>query len=90
MATTLDARLNVRLTVQLKDLIVEAASLQGQSVTDFAVSTLAETARRIVQQNSMTILSDRDRDVFLAMLDSQDRPNETLRRAAKRYKKHYG
>ena len=90
MATTLQARLDVRLTAQLKELIVEAASLQGQSVTDFAVSTLAETARRIVQQNSMTILSDRDRDIFLAMLDSQDKPNETLRRAAKRYKKHYG
>jgi uncharacterized protein (DUF1778 family) len=87
MAVTLEARLDVRLSRQLKELIQEAAELTGQSLTDFAVSTLTETARRIVQQNSMTVLSNRDRDVFLALLDADDPPNEALRKAAKRFRK---
>jgi uncharacterized protein (DUF1778 family) len=89
MAVTLEARLDVRLSRQLKELIQEAAELTGQSLTDFAVSTLAETARRIVQQNSMTVLSNRDRDVFLTLLDADDPPNEALRKAAKRFRKRH-
>jgi uncharacterized protein (DUF1778 family) len=89
MAVTLEARLDVRLSKQLKELIQEAAELTGQSLTDFAVSTLTETARRIVQQNSMTVLSNRDRDVFLTLLDADDPPNEALRKAAKRFRKRH-
>jgi len=89
MAVTLEARLDVRLSRQHKELIQEAADLTGQSLTDFAVSTLTETARHIVQQNSMTVLSNRDRDVFLALLDADDPPNEALRKAAKRFRKRH-
>jgi uncharacterized protein (DUF1778 family) len=85
-----DARLDFRLNRQLKELIDQAACLMGQSVSDFAVSTLVERARRIVQENSTTILSDRDRDIFLAMLDADGRPNEALKRAARRFKARHG
>lgn len=85
-----DARLDFRLNRQMKELIDRAASLTGQSVSDFAISTLVEKARRIIQENGTTVLSDRDRDIFLAMLDSDARPNEALKRAAKRYKARHG
>lgn len=85
-----DARLVFRLNRQMKELIDRAASLMGQSVSDFAVSTLVEKARRIVQENGITVLSDRDRDIFLAMLDDDARPNEALKRAAKRYGAFHG
>lgn len=85
-----NARLDFRLNRQLKELIDQAASLMGQSVSDFAISTLVEKARRIVRENSTTILSDHDRDIFLAMLDSDARPSEALKRAAKRYKARHG
>ena len=52
MAATLNARLDVRLPNQLKDIIQQAAELNGQSVSDFVVSTLSETARRIVQRDA--------------------------------------
>ncbi len=35
-----DARLNFRLSADLKEVIEEAAASLGQSVSDFAVSTL--------------------------------------------------
>ncbi len=35
-------------------------------------------------------LSDRDRDQFLALLDSDEEPNEALRQAACRFKRTHG
>ena len=64
---------------KIKELIQEAAELTGQSLTDFAVSTLTETARRIVQQNSMTVLSNRDRDVFLTQAEFAGEAGVALR-----------
>ncbi len=90
MATKMDARLDVRLPGPLKELIQQAADLSGQTVSDFVVSTLTEKARRMVQQERLTILSDRDRDRFLKMLDADIKPNSALRRAAKWYQKQHG
>jgi hypothetical protein len=41
-------------------------------------------------EESLSPLSDRDRDRFLALLDNPPPPNKALRRAAGRYKKRYG
>jgi len=90
MAAALDSRLNVRLNRKLKKLIQEAAALNGQTLTDFIVSTLSERARKIVQQEWLTMLSNRDRDIFLTMLDADTKPNSALRKAAAWYKKNYG
>ncbi len=86
-----DARLNFRLPAELKAVIEEAAAALGQSVSDFAVSTLVQTARTVIHQRSVTELTNRDRDRFLALLDDTDaKPNKALVNAAKRYKKHFG
>ncbi len=86
-----DARLNFRLPTDLKEVIEEAAATLGQSVSDFAVSTLVRQARTIIEQRNVTVLGDRDRDRFIALLDDAEaRPNPALLKAAKRYKKHLG
>ncbi len=86
-----DARLNFRLPADLKEVIEEAAVSLGQSVSDFAVSTLVQQARSVIEQRNVTTLSDRDRDRFIALLDdAETRPNAALVRAAKRYKKTLG
>lgn len=86
-----DARLNFRLPAELKDVIEAAAAHLGQSVSDYAVATLVQNARGILRQHDITVLSDRDRDIFVALLDRADaRPNKALADAAKRYKKHFG
>jgi uncharacterized protein (DUF1778 family) len=83
-----DARIAIRLPASFKSTIEEAAALRGQSLTDFAVSTLMDGAHRIIEENRVTELSNRDRDRFLAMLDDdQVRPNKALRAAAKAYRK---
>jgi uncharacterized protein (DUF1778 family) len=81
------ARLNFRLSAELKETIEEAAAQLGQTVSDFAISTLVTTARRVLQEHQVTWLSQRDRDRFVALLDdAESRPNKALRAAAKRYK----
>lgn len=86
-----DARLNFRLSSDLKTLIEEAAAALGQSVSDYAVSTLVRNARTVLQQTQATELSNRDRDLFLALLDDTDaKPNKALSDAAKLYKKRIG
>jgi uncharacterized protein (DUF1778 family) len=83
-----EARLNFRLRPDLKQVIEAAAAQLGQSVSDFAVSTLVRQARQVVQEQSITHLSKRDRDIFLAALDRTDlQPNKKLLAAARRYKR---
>lgn len=83
-----EARINFRLSSALKKTIEDAAAEMGQSVSDFAVSTLVQSARRILQEQQVTRLSERDRIQFAAMLDDESsKPNEALVKAAKRYRK---
>jgi len=86
-STPNNARINVRLSSELKQTIEEAAAVSGQTVSDFAISTMLREARQVLQQSQVTRLSNRDRDRFLAALDAADsRPNTALRKAATRYK----
>jgi uncharacterized protein (DUF1778 family) len=85
-AASNDARLNFRLPTELKQTIEEAAARTGQSISDFAVSTLVRTARDVIEQESVTRLSNRDRDVFVSLLDDKKvQPNEALTAAARKY-----
>ncbi len=83
-----EARINFRLSKELKQTIEDAAAEMGQSVSDFAVSTLVQTARKILHDQQVTRLSDRDRQHFVSILDGESsKPNDALASAAKRYKK---
>ena len=83
-----DARLNFRLTTELKRIIEDAAAHTGQTVSDFAISTLVQASRRILHEQQVTRLSERDRQLFVEMLDNDSaKPNAALTRSAQLYKK---
>ncbi len=86
--TNSDARINFRLSSELKKTIEDAAAEMGQSISDFAISTLLQTARKILHDREVTRLSERDRQLFAAMLDDESsNPNAALVKAAKRCKR---
>jgi uncharacterized protein (DUF1778 family) len=88
--TAKEARLNFRLPNDLKEVIEEAATAMGQSVSDYAIATLVKNSQAVLQQSQTTILSNRDRKIFTALLDDSDaKPNRALTDAAKRYKKRF-
>lgn len=86
-----NARISFRLNAELKKTIEDAAAEMGQSISDFAVSTLVQTARRILHEQQLTRHSERDRRLFVAMLDDESsQPNQALVKAAKQNKKQVG
>lgn len=85
---TKEARLNFRLPGELKEVIEEAAAALGQSISDYAIATLVQNARQVIEQRNVTELTNRDRDRLLAALDDeQAKPNKALKNAANRYKR---
>lgn len=80
------ARLDFRAPVELKTLIERAAAMLGLSVSEYAKVTLAEKSREVIESNELRILSDRDRDLFLALLDAPPAPNAALQKAAARFR----
>jgi uncharacterized protein (DUF1778 family) len=77
-------RIEFRLPPEAKRDIERAAMVQGRTLTDFAIDTLTERARAVLAEHDQVRLSNRDRDIFLAMLDADPKPNSALLKAARR------
>lgn len=84
------ARINFRLPVEMKDVVERAAVASGQTLTDFAIQALVTKANEVLEHQHVRTLTDRDRDIFLAMLDSEEGPNDALRQAAADYNRYMG
>jgi len=78
------ARLEFRLPSATKELIVSAAAACGQTFSEFAQAALMQHARRALEAQRITELSNRDREAFMAMLDAPPEPTEALVRAVRR------
>jgi uncharacterized protein (DUF1778 family) len=85
-----NTRLDFRVKPEHKSLIERAASVEGQTVTDFAVATLVRAAHETIERAALQALSARDSRIFLQMLASDAPPNAALKAAARRYKKMRG
>jgi uncharacterized protein (DUF1778 family) len=84
--TAKQTRLDFRATPEIKSLIEQAAAISGMTVSDYAKSTLVEKSLEVVERNEARILSDRDRDIFLALLEKPAAPNAALLAAADDFK----
>jgi uncharacterized protein (DUF1778 family) len=80
-ARTQAPRLDIRLSPQNKDLIARAAEVLGLNMTAFTTAVLTTEAQRILDERTRIVLSDRDRDRFISMLDNPPPVNAALRRA---------
>lgn len=80
-----NARLEVRITQAQKELLIEATSIQGRSLTDFIVNTVIETAKSVIQENRIMELSKRDSELFIANILDAPQPSAKLQEAGKEY-----
>ena len=76
-------RLDIRIDPQAKTIIERAASITGQTLTDFAASNLVQSAMETIERHERLVLSDRDRDCFLAVLDRPAKPLPALAKAGR-------
>ena len=76
-------RLEMRLSADHKALIERAAAAAGLPLTAFAVSNLLERAEETLERYERTVLSARDQQIFMEILEADDEPVPALAEAAK-------
>jgi uncharacterized protein (DUF1778 family) len=58
-------------------------------VSEFAVSSLVQSAQEVLEKHQNVTFSNRDFDAFLDAIESEEKPNEALKRAAERYQQRF-
>jgi uncharacterized protein (DUF1778 family) len=80
-------RLDARITRDEKSLIETAANLRGISVTDLIRTSITDAAARIIRENEILTLSERERRIFVEALLNPPKPNEAALASVKRYRR---
>lgn len=81
------ARLSCRVNSRIKQQAEEAASLLGQSITDFTEAALAEKAQAVLERHERIVLSKRDFARFVELLQNPPPPTQELREAMAEYRR---
>ncbi|MFA6034663.1 MAG: DUF1778 domain-containing protein [Myxococcota bacterium] len=82
-----DGRLETRIPAALKSVIQRAAELQGQTLTDFVLSSSTAAARQVIREHDMLEFSRRDQISFAKALLDPPKANARLEVAAGVYGK---
>jgi len=72
------ARINLRTSVEVKEVIERAAAAVGATVSSFMLQNATEAAFRVLAEQDVIVLSDRDRDAFLNAIDNPAEPTQAL------------
>jgi uncharacterized protein (DUF1778 family) len=83
-------RLEARIPTAQKRILEQAAGLRGMTLTDFVIASAQVEAVKTIKDFEMLTLCDEAREVFMNALKNPPAPNEAMRLAAERYKKHTG
>lgn len=83
-------RLEARLTAEQKELLQQAAELEGTSLTQFVVSSAQEQARRLIEEHTRLQLGREDSQAFVESLLNPPQPNVRMKAQAQEYKRSLG
>lgn len=84
------ARLEARISPDQKKILQRAAALEGRSLTDFVVGHIVQEAKRVVQENEIIRLTEREREAFVAALLNPRPPKDALVKAMKSHIRQVG
>lgn len=79
------SRIEFRVQGGDKELLEQAARLRGQTLSAYALATLMEDARRVIEHANRVEVTLRDHQHFLATLDREEEPAPALVEAARSY-----
>ncbi len=85
--TDTPARLSCRVSRRIKHQAEAAASLLGQSITDFTEAALAEKAQAVFDAQERLALSERDFARFVQLIETPNAPTQQLRQAMADYQR---
>ena len=83
-------RLEARVTMDQKAIIMRAAKLRGTTVTDFVVVSAQQAATETIRDFEILRLRDEAREAFVNALLNPPPPNSAAKAAARRYKERIG
>jgi uncharacterized protein (DUF1778 family) len=80
------ARLEARISPEIKALWQKAADLEGRTLTDFVIASVQAVACKVIEQHQILKLDLEDSEAFVNALLNPTQPNQALKAAALRYK----
>lgn len=86
-STARTARIELRTTPEEKALLTKAAARERLDVTSFIMRSALPNARNVVNRSDRIVLSERDTDLVLKLLENPPKPTKALLDAAARYYK---
>jgi uncharacterized protein (DUF1778 family) len=85
-----DSRIDLRVTQEQKELLEKAASVRGISLSAYTLFYLLPIAKQEIEASERLVLSDRDRDLFMSMMENPPELKGNLKTAIKKYRAKYG
>jgi uncharacterized protein (DUF1778 family) len=85
-----DSRIDLRVTQEQKELLEKAATLRGISLSSYTLFHLLNAAKQDIEAHEKLILSDRDRDLFMSVMENPPELQGKLKTAIKKYREKYG
>lgn len=82
-------RIDLRVNSSQKALLEKAAALKGISLSAYLLSNALEAAQSDITAYQKLVLSDRDRDLFLALFENPPKPNQALTKAMQTFQQKY-
>jgi len=80
------ARIELRTTEEEKQLLAKAAAHERLDLSTFIMRSALSAAREVLGRSERIILSERDTDLVLKLLENPPKPTKALIAAALRYK----
>lgn len=90
LETTRNARLEARVPSDQKDLFQRAATLLGQTLSEFVIESTQKAALKVIQEHEQIRLSREEQIAFVSALLNPSEPGGRLRQAADRYRQISG
>lgn len=90
MSMAATARMDLRISPELKTRIEEAARYLGESSSEFIRRTIETQADRVIAEHrSVTYVSDEFFEEMLALLENPPEPSKSLKAAATRHSERW-
>lgn len=75
-------RMNIRVKPEVKARLLRAAALRHTDLTSFVTQSALREAESVIAESDAIMVSERDFNRILALLDNPPKPNAKLRAAA--------
>ena len=79
MANLATERINVRSTIDAKNVIEQAADLLGLSVSSFMIQSSFERAKELLKSNHELKVNNADRDMLMNLLENPRPANDEMK-----------